>query len=664
MLTEHTQPNTSITVQGEWDHRPAGIGLSRRLKRYTWIVIFGGLIGGGAGCLWLLVQDPKFRSAARVQIVELGNVGRPEGTETENDYGTPLSDEVLVIRSERMLRNAAEIGELEKTALFSGWNHADIAAELNRSGSLIVAPGVADKRTNVIQIQFDAPDPTTPQRVVEAIVSAYSRHTEDKFEKGDDQVMQQILAARDEAADRLRELERQHDEFKQRTDLLWVDGRPKSIHRKTADRYQTELEELRVSKTEIESQLNAAEDSLKRGDSPTTVLLALRGETETASDVIDQGISNQLQRIRDESQNRASLRARETTLLPLQVERNEFLQNFGPRHPTVRSLDQKIAVIESQIESMEAEEKKQEAMIAKAMSVRPNASGDLDPEAEIRKRVDIALDALRQQFDSIQQQIRVVDQAYQEEREAANQEIVAERESLRFEREIARQTELYERILSRLDDVQIATGLQGFSVFPLDEARPGIAVTGSMAHWGLGGALVGMLSASLLALLLPSPDRSYRSSDQVAKHLSMPVLGHVPLLRAIEASVSSSEHPEAYPRLCTVHSPYGRTSEGFNAIRTALLFSEAARGNQIIQVTSAAPGAGKSTVSANLAVSMARSGKRVLLLDADLRRPNVQQLFGLSDGRGLGWLLETISDSDCKEDVTEDSGRGDPGGTR
>ena len=662
MLTQKRESNTAIALPGDWDyrqgdwgHRSVGFDRPWRQRRFFWMVVLGCLVGGAAGCLALFLRAPQFRSTALVQIVELGTNSRPLASDTMIDFGTPLSDEVLVIRSERMLRKAAEIGGLEKTTMFSGWNHEDIAAGLNSSSSLVVTPGFADKATNVIKIQFDAPDPTTPRCVVESIVTAYSLHTEEKFEEGDDQEMQQILAARDEAESRLRELERQHDEFKQQTDLLLVDGRPKSIHRKTADRYQEELEELRVTKTELESQLNAAEDSLKRGESPTTVLLALRGETETASDVIDQGIANQLQRIRDESQARASLRVRETKLLPLEVERNELLQNFGPRHPKVLSIDQRIAVIEAEIQSMEAEEREKEAMIAKAMSLRPNAGVDLDPDAELRQRVDVALDGLRQQLDSVQQQIRVVDEAYQEEREAANQELVAERDSLRFEREIARQAEFYERILARLDDVQLTTGTQRLSVFPLEDARPGVLVTESIVPWGVAGALIGMVSASLLGLLLPSPDRSYQSSDQVAKHLSMPVLGHVPLLRTLEAAVrvGSSEHPGLHPKLCTVHAPYGRTAEGFNAIRTALLFSEAARGNQIIQVTSAAPGAGKSTVSANLAVSIARSGKSVLLLDADLRRPNIQQLFGLRGDRGLGWLLETMTESDCREDVAE-----------
>ena len=92
-----------------------------------------------------------------------------------------------------------------------------------------------------------------------------------------------------------------------------------------------------------------------------------------------------------------------------------------------------------------------------------------------------------------------------------------------------------------------------------------------------------------------------------------------------------------------MNAPYGRAAEGFNAIRASLLFASAARDDRIIQVTSAEPGVGRSTVTANLAVSAARAGKQVLLIDADFRRPKMQELFGLTETRGLGFILDGIS---------------------
>jgi capsular exopolysaccharide synthesis family protein len=90
--------------------------------------------------------------------------------------------------------------------------------------------------------------------------------------------------------------------------------------------------------------------------------------------------------------------------------------------------------------------------------------------------------------------------------------------------------------------------------------------------------------------------------------------------------------------LCAFYFPKGRAAEAFRGIRTVLIFRGGAR--QIVQVTSPSPGDGKSTLSANLAISCAQSGKRVLLIDADFRRPKVNELFGVSNDYGLSSVLE------------------------
>ncbi len=656
MRLEHHDSGRALTVAGRSASYLPGapisptIGESRflaGLRRTLWMSLLGGFSGAVVAAIACLLQPPIYRTTARVQMVDLASLRGMGRVQTNAEYGSPLSDEVLVVRSAQVLQDAARLGELDWTIPFSDMSPSEIAATLNADRALVVEPAVENQATSVIRIQYDAPDPATSQRVVDAIMEAYSRHTEAKFEKKDGQVVAQVLSARDDALTELRDLERLHDEFKLQTDLVFVDGRPQSVHRKTADRYQAQKQELLVAKAEIESQLHAAERSLSRGEAANTVMLALRGETETASDVIDQGLSRQLQQLQNELRDRASVRVRETELLPLQLEREDLLEKFGSSHPTVRSIDQQISVVEAQIGRLEAEEADKERLIQKVMSIGNESEGEeaLDPEKEARKRVDLAIDALRQRLDSIQQQINIVNEAYDFESEKAKEEIAAIRESDRFERDIARQAEIYEKILSRLDDVKLTTGNEGLRVMPLDEAQPGQPVMRPILPWtGIGG-MIGLVMGSLLAILLPTRQRAYHSSVDVATHLQMPVLGHVPLLtnRDAEQSAGAIEDRRTHPKLCTVHSPYSRAAEGFNAIRTALLFSDAASGNRILQITSAAPGAGKSTVAANLAVSIARAGKKVLLVDADLRRPNIQGLFNLPDARGLGWLLETAS---------------------
>ena len=92
-------------------------------------------------------------------------------------------------------------------------------------------------------------------------------------------------------------------------------------------------------------------------------------------------------------------------------------------------------------------------------------------------------------------------------------------------------------------------------------------------------------------------------------------------------------------RLIVALHPKSPASEAFRSLRTNLHFAGSRKSTQIIMVTSAGPGEGKSTTLANLGVTMAQSGKRVLVIDADLRRPTQHKIFSVSSQPGLSNLL-------------------------
>jgi capsular exopolysaccharide synthesis family protein len=91
--------------------------------------------------------------------------------------------------------------------------------------------------------------------------------------------------------------------------------------------------------------------------------------------------------------------------------------------------------------------------------------------------------------------------------------------------------------------------------------------------------------------------------------------------------------------LCTIHHSRGRVSEAYRGIRTGLFFSNRTGDLKVIQVTSPVPGDGKSTLSANLAITMAQSGRSVLLIDADFRRPRIAKLFSIDSDKGMATVV-------------------------
>src|SRR5204862_23534 len=126
----------------------------------------------------------------------------------------------------------------------------------------------------------------------------------------------------------------------------------------------------------------------------------------------------------------------------------------------------------------------------------------------------------------------------------------------------------------------------------------------------------GVTLAVGLAFFFEYLDNRIKSPDEMKQHLGVPFLGMVPALfdKAVDSPLISNGVPANF-------------SESFRAVRTNLLFSTAHEGGRSIVITSTGPGEGKTVVAANLAVALAQAGQRVLLVDADMRKPRVHIVF-------------------------------------
>lgn len=138
------------------------------------------------------------------------------------------------------------------------------------------------------------------------------------------------------------------------------------------------------------------------------------------------------------------------------------------------------------------------------------------------------------------------------------------------------------------------------------------------------GLLLGLGVGIAQALLRDQLDRTYRSRDQLAGDTGFPVLAVVPHDRAARKDPILSEQQ--------MHT---RRAESFRHLRTSLRFIDAASPARVILVSSSAEEEGKSTTAANLAITLAVAGERVLLVDADLRRPSLERYLGIESGAGL-----------------------------
>jgi capsular exopolysaccharide synthesis family protein len=168
---------------------------------------------------------------------------------------------------------------------------------------------------------------------------------------------------------------------------------------------------------------------------------------------------------------------------------------------------------------------------------------------------------------------------------------------------------------------------------PRGAARP------NKAYNLLVGLLSGLLLGIGLAFFFEYFDNRIKSPAEIKTHLGLPFLGLVP---SIDPKTLSGAP------LINNGVPH-HFAEAFRTIRTNVLFASAESGSKSILVTSTAPGEGKTLVSANLALSLAMAGQRVLIVDADMRRPKVHETFGLPQEPGLSNVL--VGDAKASEAI-------------
>ena len=142
------------------------------------------------------------------------------------------------------------------------------------------------------------------------------------------------------------------------------------------------------------------------------------------------------------------------------------------------------------------------------------------------------------------------------------------------------------------------------------------------------GLVLGFALGVGIAVLRTILDTRVRSKDDIAAITDLPIIGTI------------AKDPDADERpLIALKDPRNPLVESYRALRTNLRYLDVEGSSKSIVITSAGPGEGKSTTAANLAIVMADAGARVVLIDADLRKPKVAKLLGIEGGIGLSDLL-------------------------
>ena len=219
-----------------------------------------------------------------------------------------------------------------------------------------------------------------------------------------------------------------------------------------------------------------------------------------------------------------------------------------------------------------------------------------------------------------------------------------------FLREVEKNRELYENLLKRLKETSVEQEFGGTNIKIIDLAQvPVSPAKPKKAQNMLLSIVVGLFMGIGLAFLLEYLDNTVKTPDDIKEHLDAPSLAIIPALdfqQEVGAHVTN-------PQIIVHYKPKSTTAEAFRSLRTAILFSFPEDPPKSFVVTSFMPQEGKSFVAANTATIMAYAGDRVLLIDADLRRPSIHRLFNLDNTRGLTNMIVGTDDAGEPQVINE-----------
>ena len=527
---------------------------------------------------------------------------KDSGAGSTADYSDPtdLDTEVRILKSDLLalqvikqlnLDKNPEVGGGEETPSTSLGLTTDALQPDSEKTTALLAGFKSGLRvalipnTRIIEIHYRSADKHLAANVVNTLISTYiEQNFKTRFEstmQASDWLSKQLVDLEmkvQTSQEKLVQYQKEHE-------ILGIDEK-QNITTSKLDELNKELTAAESDRMEKESVYRLVQS----GDPDTAAAAAVSAGTGTST-------SGLMERMREQQAD-------------LKIQVAQLSTQFGNSYPKVVQLNTQLKEVEAQL---------QIEMTKVVSRVRSGYLAALQHESMLRQ----AMDNQKQQANKL------------------NESAI---EYTLLKRDVESYRTLYESLMEKLKEAGVTAGLRSNNIRSVDKARVPTYPSEPNVPRNLTFALaLGLTTGIGLAFLLEGIDNTVRTPEQAQVISGLPSLGMIPLgsKGSIEAAArrltvaTSRESVE----LVTQARPQSQMAESYRALRTSLLLTSLGGPPKVILVTSALPQEGKTTTSINTAIVLAQKGTRVLLIDADLRRPSIHKTLGMGPKTGLSNVL-------------------------
>ncbi len=456
--------------------------------------------------------------------------------------------------------------------------------------------------SRLVTISYESSDPRLSARVVNAVVTHYLQLHQKATEKFTRMLAEQVRDARSE----LEKSESNMTQYARSNGLLYLDTSNGTTQNVVSERLR-----------QIQDQLTTAQ--------------ADRYQKQSVYNLVQKGNYGSLPGVFQDK----LLQTLTEKVADLKTQYAQLSSTFNDSYPKVKQ-------VKSQLEAAE------QTLARERQRAAANITNDY--LASVRREALLA-------------------QAYQQQKYAANQVADKSTQYNILKRNADSDNQLYENILQKVKEASLVARIKANNVNVIDRAVPEFLPIKPRIVFNLAlGLILGLGLGVGIAFLQAHFDTTLKTVEEIDRFLGLPALAMIPAVESLSELVVDGNHnnnghglmlPDVldtsqmsrseapwYRIDKQVQQKYSPLVEAFRTLGSSVMLEAAGRKKVLrsIVVTSSQPGEGKTTVSVNLAIALAQQGSRVILVDADLRRPSVHRALGFRNVRGLSGYLSGLND--------------------